>query len=751
MQRDRLAQPSRAPRCTSPDWSCCRRPPVASMHPPAGLVTLSDARYRQEVAGSAAFARASEPADAVAAVRSPQSRPFAAGPGGRLHQAGGWAGAPYVPPSRVPVRAGAADSGLPTNQRMLLRECDCAENPGAPSCEGCEQRQLQRSGDGLRPSRIPAAGPLHPGITSAIDTSYGGGQPLERSARERLELGLGESLGDVRVHTDAHAAALARAVSARAFTVGADLFFAAGAYRPGSRDGDKLIAHEATHAVQQRGGPASGPLSLSAPGDAAELEAEAMASTLQAEASAHPSRESASPVGHEPTRTAAAKQATRGAAISVARTADPTSDEYQYQRGYDDGWARKPATPGPLRPDALDNYNEGYQNGKIDALAEAAGITLPVGTSAGGTPGKLADISIGGGGQGTGVPEGDRETLSPTTDWSKDPAYIDNNVVHTHYDLNVNRFEVEYKDGTSIDLDYDSVRGAAARQPPAPPPPGPASTTPAPAAGVTQPSPPPPSSPPPVHRPPKPAAARPQVPAFGAGGLFFRAKSNDKIYPIVLSKATIPTIYARAEETAQQEPEARERHLEGFISMAAATQAVAGSAIKGSREAAGPPLGQQREELYSLGERRKSGAQFLLRNVDPSEVKASQQGYQVYEYYTGEGECLYVGKSGGAGGMRPSTWVDRGWDHIEKHPEIAEADHIRVTAELTEQEAYALEEHRIAELKPSINVKVKPGEGDYTRLFGAAGLEANAQSASQQPTYTFETDMPPYSPAPVKK
>jgi hypothetical protein len=261
---------------------------------------------------------------------------------------------------------------------MLQRECDCAENPGAPSCDGCEQRQLQRSGDGLRPSRISAGGPPNPGVTSAIDASRGGGRPLERTARERLEPRLGESLGDVRVHDDAHAGALARAVSARAFAVGSDLFFAAGAYRPGSHDGDKLIAHEVTHAVQQRGAPMSGPLSVSAPDDAAEVEAEAMASTLQAEASAHPTSESASPEGHQPGRTAGATRVIGGAAISIARTIDPTSDEYQ--RGYNDGRAANPAAPGPLSPDAMDDYNEGYQKGKAES--DAAQASLPPASAA---------------------------------------------------------------------------------------------------------------------------------------------------------------------------------------------------------------------------------------------------------------------------------------------------------------------------------------------------------------------------------
>jgi hypothetical protein len=151
--------------------------------------------------------------------------------------------------------------------------------------------------------------------------------------------------------------------------------------------------------------------------------------------------------------------------------------------------------------------------------------------------------------------------------------------------------------------------------------------------------------------------------------------------------------------------------------------------------------------LFSLGAPRRSGAQFLLRNVAPADVKASQQGYQVYEYFASDGRCLYVGKSGGAAGAKPGTWVERGWDHIAEQPEIAEADHIRVTSALTEQEAFALEEVRIGAVRGTPgNLNRSPGE--YTSRFGPDGLAANAQSAARRQTFRFETDIVPYSPSP---
>jgi hypothetical protein len=124
---------------------------------------------------------------------------------------------------------------------------------------------------------ILASGLVHPDVEAAIAASRGRGRPLDSNLAGRLADGMGESFDDVRVHTDAAAGAMARAVSARAFTVGSDIFFADGEYNPRSPTGTELISHEMAHVVQQRGAPLSGPLTVSQPGDTLEREAEAVA------------------------------------------------------------------------------------------------------------------------------------------------------------------------------------------------------------------------------------------------------------------------------------------------------------------------------------------------------------------------------------------------------------------------------------------------------------------------------------------
>ena len=134
---------------------------------------------------------------------------------------------------------------------------------------------LARDGAGILPG-----GRVHPDVEDAIGRARGGCRALDSSVRERLGPSLGDPLTDVRVHDDERADTLARSVSARAFATGNDLFFARGEYRPGSSDGDRLVAHEVAHVVQQRGAPASGPLAVSQPGDALEREADAVADEL---------------------------------------------------------------------------------------------------------------------------------------------------------------------------------------------------------------------------------------------------------------------------------------------------------------------------------------------------------------------------------------------------------------------------------------------------------------------------------------
>ncbi len=91
-----------------------------------------------------------------------------------------------------------------------------------------------------------------PNDLSALQAQLGPGRPLDAGVRSRMVRSFG-SLEKVRVHTDQHAARMASGLGSRAFTLGNDVVFASGQYRPGTLVGDLLLAHELAHTRQQAG------------------------------------------------------------------------------------------------------------------------------------------------------------------------------------------------------------------------------------------------------------------------------------------------------------------------------------------------------------------------------------------------------------------------------------------------------------------------------------------------------------------
>jgi hypothetical protein len=87
--------------------------------------------------------------------------------------------------------------------------------------------------------------------STSVRSLQGGGRPLSSSERDFFEPRFRHHFGSVRIHTGANAASLARQISARAFTYGADVFFREGQYAPGTSTGRRLLAHELTHVIQQ--------------------------------------------------------------------------------------------------------------------------------------------------------------------------------------------------------------------------------------------------------------------------------------------------------------------------------------------------------------------------------------------------------------------------------------------------------------------------------------------------------------------
>jgi hypothetical protein len=112
-------------------------------------------------------------------------------------------------------------------------------------------------------SEIATAGPDHRTDDAVREGLATPGHVLDPPFRDRLQHGFGQQLGDVRLHTDRVAGESARQAGARAYTMGSDIIFGVGRYRPNDSDGWRLLSHEIAHVLQQRGAPRSdGPLPL---------------------------------------------------------------------------------------------------------------------------------------------------------------------------------------------------------------------------------------------------------------------------------------------------------------------------------------------------------------------------------------------------------------------------------------------------------------------------------------------------------
>lgn len=99
------------------------------------------------------------------------------------------------------------------------------------------------------------------------------GDKLPDALRAKFEAAFGHDFSHVRVHTTSSAAKASKDLHAHAFAVGSDIYFGPGEWAPGTRSGDKLLAHELTHVVQHDEGrlPTGG--GVSSPTDPAEVEA----------------------------------------------------------------------------------------------------------------------------------------------------------------------------------------------------------------------------------------------------------------------------------------------------------------------------------------------------------------------------------------------------------------------------------------------------------------------------------------------
>ena len=177
--------------------------------------------------------------------------------------------------SQIPAHP--AEQPVPAVPAAVLQRCGGTPCPSG-GCDHHDERMVQRRSAG------PAPGTASAGVPAAVhEVVRSPGQELPLAVRQLMEPRFGHDFRDVRVHADAAAAHAARAVSARAYTLGREVVFGDGQFVPDSAAGQRLIAHELAHVVQQRdgGGPVprspagqAVPITLSSPGDPLERAAD---------------------------------------------------------------------------------------------------------------------------------------------------------------------------------------------------------------------------------------------------------------------------------------------------------------------------------------------------------------------------------------------------------------------------------------------------------------------------------------------
>jgi outer membrane protein OmpA-like peptidoglycan-associated protein len=164
---------------------------------------------------------------------------------------------------------------------QLQRKCACGG-----TCADCQKEHEDQPLQMKRVGGNNLGGTEAPPLVHEVLLSPG--QPLDAATRAVMEPRFGHDFSKVRVHTDTRANESAHAVNALAYTVGPQIVFGAGHYRPGTMTGRQLLAHELTHVVQQQSRPSAGhSLRVGPSSDAYEAEAERAASTATSHGAPH--------------------------------------------------------------------------------------------------------------------------------------------------------------------------------------------------------------------------------------------------------------------------------------------------------------------------------------------------------------------------------------------------------------------------------------------------------------------------------
>ena len=153
------------------------------------------------------------------------------------------------------------DEGMPadmlgkTRDMKAFRQRQAERPPEVPTnIERQNRRSVLRSEQAAADTGSAGEAGVPESVREVISST---GRSLDVSIQRAMEDRMGDSLGEVRIHTGPQAAAACEAINARAFTVGNHIAFNQGEYDPASPEGQHVLAHELAHVRQQTGGAVS--------------------------------------------------------------------------------------------------------------------------------------------------------------------------------------------------------------------------------------------------------------------------------------------------------------------------------------------------------------------------------------------------------------------------------------------------------------------------------------------------------------
>ena len=145
------------------------------------------------------------------------------------------------------------------SERLREQELEARQEPELErwekeELERLEEEENKRRGQRLQRKSADAQSPsLHGDLEPQVQPVRSKGQQLPVSTRRFFEPRFGYDFSQVRIHTDKRASQSAGAVNALAYTVGQDVVFGKGQFAPNTTTGQRLLAHELTHVIQQSG------------------------------------------------------------------------------------------------------------------------------------------------------------------------------------------------------------------------------------------------------------------------------------------------------------------------------------------------------------------------------------------------------------------------------------------------------------------------------------------------------------------